>query len=80
VLSVKEAATEAHVCESIVRGWLSAGQLPHFRLGSKSRRGKILIAREDLMELLASFKVPGRLPAHTPKPAARAKLRHLNLA
>lgn len=80
MLSVKEAASEACVCESIVRGWLADGQLPHFRIGAKKRRGKILIAVEDLQALLLTFKVIGRASLPTPKRTASVKLRHLKVS
>lgn len=78
-LSVKEAARRAGVCEGLVRKWIAAGMLPHSRPGAPGKRGKILIAVEDLDTLLASFKVTGPAPSATPKPAKPVKLRHLHL-
>lgn len=78
MLTVKAAAERACVCESIVRGWCASGQLPHFRLGAKGRRGKIMILPDDLDGLLAAFKVS----SPPPKPAAKADtsgFRHLRV-
>lgn len=75
MLSVKEAAARACVCEAVVYGWCSAGRLPHYRVGLK--RGKILIAVEDLDALLASFKV-GASPTPA-RPPSRGGFKHLRL-
>ena len=80
MLTVKEAAERACVSESLVRGWVRDGSLPHFRLGAKGRRGKIAIAPEDLDGLLASFKVTQPQPAPVKAPAPRKPvLKHLRL-
>lgn len=75
MLSVKEAAARACVCDAVVYGWCAAGRLPHYRVGLK--RGKILIAVEDLDALLGSFKV-GATPEPKPAPA-RSTFKHLRL-
>lgn len=81
MLTVAEAAGRARVCESIVRHWVVSGQLPHYRLGRKGKRGKIVIAVEDLDGLLASFKVSGQaaVPAPTPR-KPKPVLKHLRLS
>jgi hypothetical protein len=84
VLSVAKAAEHACVCESIIRSWIADGTLPHYRLGKKGTRGKIVIAVEDLDGVLANFRVEKRKPepvkAPAPKPApARSGFRHLRL-
>jgi hypothetical protein len=78
VLSVKEAAAHARVCESVVRGWIKSGLLPHYRLGLK--RGKIAIAIEDLDGLLAGFKVAKKEPEPTKAPAPKSAFKHLRLS
>ena len=82
-MTIKEVAARARVSESIVRGWVRDGSLPHFRLGATGRRGKIVIAVEDLDGLLASFRVvaaPGSEPGPKPVPATRKpSLKHLKL-
>lgn len=77
MLSVRECAERACVCESLVRSWLASGQLPHYRLGAKGKRGKIVVSVEDLDGLLASFKVERQasLPAPRSQPV---KLKHLH--
>lgn len=55
-LTVKEAALDAQVCVTIIYAWVSAGILPAYRMGSPGRRGKILIAPEDLRATKESFK------------------------
>lgn len=86
MLSVKQCAARACVCESLVRGWIAAGRLPHYRLGLPGKRGKIAVAVEDLDGLLASFRVGVKspVPEAAPKPvampaAAQVKLKHLRL-
>jgi hypothetical protein len=57
----------------MVYGWCASGRLPHFRLGSKGRRGCIRIAEADFNAFLATQKrdkqeeFPPPLPA--PKPS-----------
>lgn len=80
VLTVKTAAARACVCESLVRGWIADGRLPHSRVGATGKRGKILVAVEDLDALLLSFKVAGQGRAHTPRSAKPIKLKHLRLS
>jgi len=79
VLSVKEAAKYACVSEALVRGWLREGGLPHFRLGAKGRRGHYRIAREDLDNFLASFRVTKTGPEPV-KALARQVLSHLKIS
>ncbi|MDY3551486.1 helix-turn-helix domain-containing protein [Gemmata sp. JC717] len=81
LLTIKEAAARARVSETIVRGWVRDGSLPHYRLGAKGKRGKIAIAPEDLDALVASFRVvvvqvkpPERKP-----PSGQPVLKHLRL-
>jgi hypothetical protein len=61
-VTVREAAIHACVCESIVRSWVASGQLPHSRIGTLGKRGKIVIAKEDLDGFLANFKVAKKSP------------------
>jgi excisionase family DNA binding protein len=68
-VTVREAAKHACVCESIVRSWVSSGQLPHSRVGTLGKRGKILIAEEDLDGFLANFKVEKKGPEQKAAPA-----------
>lgn len=76
MLSVKECAKRAGVCESVVRGWIKAGQLAHYRLGL--RRGKIVVAAADLDALLATFRVEGKKPERA-RTLAASTFRHLRL-
>ena len=78
-MTVAEAAKHARVCESIIRQWVSSGLLPHYRLGAKGRRGKIMIEVDDLVETLASFKVTGPASKPAPKTKPKVTLRHLRL-
>jgi excisionase family DNA binding protein len=79
MLTVAEAAQHARVCESIVRGWLKSGQLPHYRVGAKGKRGKIVIAIEDLEGLMSSFKVKKKEPEPKRVPV-RTSFKHLRLS
>lgn len=75
-LTIKQAAQHAHVCISMVRGWIRDRLLTHHRRGSRGRRGKILIDSDDLDQLLASMKVEGR--ESSPAPLKSVKLKHLH--
>lgn len=74
-LTVKQAA-KLGVSESLIRSWIADGLLPHYRVGAKGRRGRILIDPADLTELLASFRVAGARPAK-PAPVKPVRLKHL---
>ncbi|VTS00378.1 : HTH_17 [Gemmata massiliana] len=82
MLIVKQAAERACVSEGLIRQWIREGTLPHFRLGAKGKRGKIVIAVEDLDGVLAAFKVikaepePRKAPAPQKLPSA---FRHLRI-
>lgn len=78
MLTVKEAAAHARVCESVVRGWIRDG-LPHFRVGAKGKRGKILIQVEDLDNWLANCRVERKEPEPTKAPAP-STFKHLKLS
>ncbi len=81
MLTVKQAAERACVSEGLIRGWVAAGQLPHFRLGAKGKRGKIIIDETDLDGVLASFKVGRKEPEPKLAPAApRSAFHHLKLS
>ena len=56
MLTVATAALKACVSESLIRLWVKEGTLACYRLGGKGKRGRILIAVEDLDGVLASFK------------------------
>jgi hypothetical protein len=70
-VTVSEAAIHACVCESIVRSWVASGQLPHSRIGTLGKRGKIVIAEEDLDGFLANFKIAKKGPAPVKTSAVR---------
>lgn len=81
MLSVRQAAARAGVCPSLVYGWVASGELPHFRLGAKGRRGKVAIAEADLDAFLASRKRQGRQEVPPPSPKKPPiRLKHLGLS
>ncbi len=57
LLTPKEAADRIGVSSSLVYQWCDERRLPHYRMGGKGRRGKILIAPKDLDAFLASCRV-----------------------
>ena len=65
LLTVKEAADRARVSKSLVYELCRAGRLKHLRLGVRGR-GKILVARRHLDELLATCLVEDLLPEDGP--------------
>jgi excisionase family DNA binding protein len=68
LMTPKQAAERACVSVSLIYQWCQTGGLPHLRVGSSGRRGKILIDDSDLDGYLASFKVTAvpKTPAATP--------------
>jgi hypothetical protein len=81
MMTVAEAAVHACVCESIIRQWIASGVLAHYRLGAPGRRGKIVIAVEDLDSVLATFKVSKKEPEPAKAPAPpRSAFQHLKLS
>ena len=65
MLTPKQAAARAGVSPSLVYSWVEGRLLPHYRLGAKGKRGKILIDESDLAAFLAGCRV-----GPTPPPAA----------
>src|SRR4051812_39596573 len=54
LLTVKQAAEAAGVSDSLVYEWCSEKLLPHYRFGTKGKRGKVMIDEKDLDAFLAS--------------------------
>ena len=67
-LNPKEAAALAGVSVKLVYIWCEERRLRHFRLGSKKRRGRILIEDSDLAQFLDACRVEpeAREEAHVP--------------
>ena len=80
MLTIKQCAEKSCVSEALVRQWVAEGRLPHYRLGAKGKRGKLMVDESDLDALLASFKVSGPASVPAPKPRRPAVMpRHLRL-
>ncbi len=56
-LTPKQAAHAAGVSLSLIYEWCDERRLPHYRLGGRGKRGKILIALDDLQRFLESCRV-----------------------
>jgi excisionase family DNA binding protein len=56
-LSVKQAAERAGVSLALLYQWCDERRLAHYRCGGEGKRGKILIAEEDLDGFLQSVRV-----------------------
>jgi len=56
VLTPKQVAEQLGVSDSLVYEWCAEGLLPHYRVGRKGKRGKVLIQQADLYAFLASGK------------------------
>jgi excisionase family DNA binding protein len=71
--TVKQAAQREGVSPQMIYRLCEERRLPHYRIGSRGRRGKILIDEADLAGFLASCKVvvpaaPGEPPADSVPP------------
>jgi excisionase family DNA binding protein len=60
MLTVKQAAERLRVSPSLVYSWCEDRILPHYRMGGKGKRGKILIEEAALDAFLQSHRVEGR--------------------
>lgn len=72
VLTVQQAAQRANVSVALVYVWCSSGQLAHYRLGAKGKRGGIRIDDVDLTAFLASCRKAGESDAARPRAAGDA--------
>ena len=57
MLTVKQVAARLRVSDSLVYSWCEDHVLPHYRMGGKGKRGKILIDEAELDVFLQSRKV-----------------------
>ncbi len=57
MLTVKQAAAKLGISASLVYGWCDQQVLPHYRMGGKGKRGKIVIEETALDAFLKSRKV-----------------------
>ncbi len=69
LLSVAEVAQRAGVSQGLVRAWVHSGDLAHYRLGARGKRGKIAVAEADLEAFLQARRV-SVTPPSPPAPAA----------
>jgi excisionase family DNA binding protein len=57
MLTVKEAAASKGLSTQLIYLWCEERRLPHYRLGGRGRRGRILIDPGDFDAFLATLKV-----------------------
>ncbi len=74
MLTVKMAAESIGVSASLVYSWCEDHLLQHYRMGTKGKRGKILIEETALAAFLQSRRVEGK-----PVDAASLGLKHITL-
>ncbi len=72
--TVKEVSERLRVSDSLVYSWCDEHLLPHYRMGGKGKRGKILIEEAALDAFLQSRKVEGK-----PVDAESLGLKHITL-
>jgi excisionase family DNA binding protein len=60
MLTVKQVAERLRISASLVYSWCEDQILPHYRMGGKGKRGKILIEEPALDAFLQSRKVDGK--------------------
>jgi excisionase family DNA binding protein len=71
LLNVKQAAERLGVCASLVYGWCQAGQLVHFRVGARGKRGGIRIDEADLTAFMRTLRCGGETSMPSPAPRSR---------
>jgi excisionase family DNA binding protein len=74
MLTVKQVSEKLRISASLVYSWCEDRLLPHYRMGGKGKRGKILIEEAALDAFLQSCKVEGK-----PIDAASLGLKHITL-
>ena len=74
MLTVKEVSERLRVSVSLVYSLCEDHLLPHYRMGGKGKRGKILIEESVLDAFLQSRKVEGK-----PADASSLGLKHITL-
>jgi excisionase family DNA binding protein len=74
MLTVKQVAARLRISASLVYGWCEDHLLPHYRMGGKGKRGKILIEEVVLEAFLQSRKVEGK-----PVDSSSLGLKHITL-
>ena len=74
MLTVKQVAAQLRISDSLVYSWCEDQLLPHYRMGGKGKRGKILIEEAALDAFLQSRKVEGK-----PVDASSLGLKHITL-
>ena len=71
-LSVRQVTERAGVSLNLVYGWVRDRRLPHYRVGTTGKRGRILIDEADLDAFLESLKVGSAPQRPTGSGAVRA--------
>lgn len=61
MLTPKQVAARVGVSDSLVYEWCAQGLLPHYRMGRKGKRGKVLIEEADLSAFLAGCRQEAKL-------------------
>ena len=56
MLTIQQAAERLGVSDSLLYELCSTGLLPHYRMGRKGKRGRLLIEEADLSTFLASCR------------------------
>jgi excisionase family DNA binding protein len=74
MMTVKQVAEKLRISASLVYSWCEDHLLPHYRMGGKGKRGKILIEEAALDAFLQSRKVEGK-----PVDATSLGLKHITL-
>ena len=75
MLTVKQVAERLRISASLVYSWCEDHLLPHYRMGGKGKRGKILIEEAALDAFLQSRRVEGK-----PVDASSLGLKHITLS
>ena len=74
LLNVSQVAERAGVSGWLVRAWIRGGELPHYRLGKRGKRGRISIDPADLERFLRSRRVETAPPSpHRAEPPRRKR-------
>ena len=74
LMTVKQAMQKTGISQSLLYALCGEGRLPHYRIGTGGRRGKVMIDEDDLSAFLSRCRIAG-LPPQAPPTAPQQEHR-----